>query len=364
MAGSRSIGPRGADSIESTVILPDLPSTRSPERSGGFEGIVVPHVAGDGSLLGLANVAMPSTSDLEAPRHGPGVGSPTATSRSVGIAARKQTMSTLVQELIDAGIHFGQRRSNWNPRMAPYIWDTRNGISIIDIKETIKGLLLAKRFLQKTVSSGKDVVFVGTKRQAKGAIEQHATDVGMPYVTERWLGGTLTNFRTIRERLKRLEELEGLIETGEIRKYSKKMESQLSREQKKIFRNLNGVRTMTRLPGAMVVIDVNRELNALSEARNLGIPTVCLIDTDGNPEFADIPIPGNDDSMRSIDVVIRELCGAIKEGKSQRVADDGKPAEAGDAAPRRRSNRSQFRSDEPAAVAVEAVAQPSEPSAG
>lgn len=273
-------------------------------------------------------------------------------------------MSTLVQELIDAGIHFGQRRSNWNPRMAPYIWDTRNGISIIDIKETIKGLLLAKRFLQKTVSSGKDVVFVGTKRQAKGAIEQHATDVGMPYVTERWLGGTLTNFRTIRERLKRLEELEGLIETGEIRKYSKKMESQLSREQKKIFRNLNGVRTMTRLPGAMVVIDVNRELNALREARNLGIPTVCLIDTDGNPEFADIPIPGNDDSMRSIDVVIRELCGAIKEGKSQRVADDGKPAEAGDAAPRRRSNRSQFRSDEPAAVAVEAVAQPSEPSAG
>ncbi len=268
-------------------------------------------------------------------------------------------MSTLVQELIDAGIHFGQRRSNWNPRMAPYIWDTRNGISIIDIKETIKGLLLAKRFLQKTVASGKDVVFVGTKRQAKGAIEQHATDVGMPYVTERWLGGTLTNFRTIRERLKRLEELENLIETGEIRKYSKKMESQLSREQKKIFRNLNGVRTMTRLPGAMVVIDVNRELNALREARNLGIPTVCLIDTDGNPELADIPIPGNDDSMRSIDVVIRELCGAIKDGKSQRATEDGKPEDSSEA-PRRRSSRSQFRADEPAAAAEEAEAAPAE----
>ena len=274
-------------------------------------------------------------------------------------------MSTLVQELIDAGIHFGQRRSNWNPRMAPYIWDTRNGISIIDIKETIKGLLLAKRFLQKTVASGKDVVFVGTKRQAKGAIEQHATDVGMPYVTERWLGGTLTNFRTIRERLKRLEELENLIETGEIRKYSKKMESQLSREQKKIFRNLNGVRTMTRLPGAMVVIDVNREVNALREARNLGIPTVCLIDTDGNPELADIPVPGNDDSMRSIDVVIREFCAAIKEGKTQRIADDGKSGEGGEAAPpRRRSSRSQFRSDEPAPASEEVAAEAGEPSAG
>jgi small subunit ribosomal protein S2 len=269
-----------------------------------------------------------------------------ATNRTIGVAARNPAMSTLVQELIDAGIHFGQRRSNWNPRMAPYIWDTRNGISIIDIKETIKGLLLAKRFLQRTVAEGRDVVFVGTKRQAKGPIEQYAAGVGMPYVTERWLGGTLTNFRTIRDRLKRLEELERLMETGEIRSYSKKMESQLTREQKKIFRNLNGIRTMTRLPGAVVVVDVNRELNALREARNLGIPTVCLIDTDGNPEFADIPIPGNDDSMRSIDVVVRELCAAIQEGRQMRPTEDGKPAAAGaDAgeAPRRRSSRSQFR---------------------
>ena len=269
-------------------------------------------------------------------------------------------MSTLVQELIDAGIHFGQRRSNWNPRMAPYIWDTRNGISIIDIKETVKGMLLAKRFLQRTVAEGRDVLFVGTKRQAKGAIEQHASGVGMPFVTERWLGGTLTNFRTIRERLKRLEELERLMETGEIRSYSKKMESQLTREQKKIFRNLNGIRTMTRLPGAVVVVDVNRELNALREARNLGIPTVCLIDTDGNPEFADIPIPGNDDSMRSIDVVVRELCEAVKEGRQLRPAADGKPEDAGVAAeeaPRRRSSRSQFRAAEPAPAELAPVAE-------
>ena len=177
----------------------------------------------------------------------------------------------------------------------------------------------------------------------------------MPYVTERWLGGTLTNFRTIRERLRRLEELESLQQSGEIRNYSKKMESQLTREQKKIFRNLNGVRSMTKLPGALVAVDVNRELNALREAKNLGIPTICLIDTDGDPEFADIPIPGNDDSMRAIDIVIRELCDAVTQGRSQRAehaatSGDRDGGEVlGDANPdtapaaRRRSSRSQFR---------------------
>lgn len=131
-------------------------------------------------------------------------------------------MSSLVNDLIEAGIHFGQARSNWNPKMAPYIFGVRNKIHIIDIRESIKGLLLAKKFIQRVVGSGKDVCLVGTKRQARAAIEKYAGDVSMPYVTERWLGGTLTNFRTIRERLKRLEELEALIESGEIETYSKK----------------------------------------------------------------------------------------------------------------------------------------------
>ncbi|NBQ13555.1 MAG: 30S ribosomal protein S2 [Proteobacteria bacterium] len=212
---------------------------------------------------------------------------------------------SLAKELVEAGVIFGQRRSNWNPKMKPYIFATKNGVSIIDIKETIKGLLLAKKFIAKTVASGKDVCFVGTKRQARGAVEQYCADSKMPYVTERWLGGILTNFRTIRERLRRLEELEKLAETGSIKNYSKKMESQLAREQKKIHRNLNGLRTMGKLPGAIVVVDTTRELNALLEAKSLGIPTICLIDTDGNPDLADIPIPGNDDSMRSIDIIIR-----------------------------------------------------------
>lgn len=268
-------------------------------------------------------------------------------------------MASLVKELIEAGIHFGQRRSNWNPKMRPYIFATRNQIHIIDIKETIKGLLLARKLVQKVVADGKDVVFCGTKRQAQGAIEKYCTDIGCPYVTERWLGGTLTNFRTIRERLKRLEELDRLIESGEIKSYSKKMESQLLREQKKIHRNLNGIRNMANLPGAMVVVDVNREKNALNEARNLGIPTICLIDTDGDPNLADIPIPGNDDSMRSIDVVVRELCAAVAEGKSKRAmaaAAAGEGEDDGAAPQRRRSSRSQFRADDSTAAAPEAAA--------
>ena len=257
----------------------------------------------------------------------------------------------LVQELIEAGIHFGQRASNWNPRMSPYIYGKRSGIHIIDIKETVKGMLLAKRFLTKTVAGGKDVCFVGTKRQAKGVIEQHARDAKMHWVTERWLGGTLTNFSTIRGRLKRLEELESIAETDNFESYSKKMESQLRREMRKIKRNLDGIREMKKLPGALVIIDVNRETTAIKEARKLGIPVVCLIDTDANPELADIAIPGNDDSMRSIDVVIRELCKSIAEGKSQRSGGGDEAAKesaagGGEDDRPRRSRRAQFRADD------------------
>ena len=259
-------------------------------------------------------------------------------------------MASLVRDLIGAGIHFGQRRSNWNPKMKPYLFGVRHRIHIIDIRQTLRGLLLGKKYVQRVVSEGKDVCFVGTKRQARAAVEQYASEVGMPYVVERWLGGTLTNQRTIRERLKRLEELEQLVETGEIENYSKKMTSQLLREKRKITRNLQGVRNMNKLPGAVVVIDVAREINALREARGLGIPSIALVDSDGDPDLVDIPIPGNDDSMRSIDVVMRELCEAVKAGKmSQSSAQDrGQTPESADDAPRRRSSRAMFRAaDEP-----------------
>lgn len=266
--------------------------------------------------------------------------------------------TTLVQELIESGIHFGQRTGSWNPKMERYIYGKRNGIHIVDIKETVKGLLLAKKYLNKVVSEGKDVCFIGTKRQARQVLEQRVRDVGMHFCTERWLGGTLTNFRTIRTRLRRLEELEEIERTDNFASYSKKMESQLRREMKKIKRNLDGVRGMDRLPGAVVIIDVKREMNAIREARKLGVPTVCLIDTDGDPDLADIPIPGNDDSMRSIDVVIRELCAAIAEGKQLRTArpeadaGDGRGDREGGDRPRR-SRRTQFRADEAGAPAGE-----------
>ncbi len=259
----------------------------------------------------------------------------------------------LVQDLLDAGIHFGQRRSAWDPRMKPYIWGQRNRIHIIDIRETVRGLLLAKKFITKTVASGRDVVFVGTKRQAKGSVEHYATEVGMPWVTERWLGGTLTNFRTIRERLKRLVELEKLVESGEIDTYSKKMTSQLMREKRKITRNLQGIRNMNKLPGAVVIIDTNRESNALREARTLRIPTAALIDTDGNPGDCDIPVPGNDDSMRSIEVIMREFTAAVRDGLTARTAAAEGADDAGDASgdekPRKkRSSRVAFAADAPA----------------
>lgn len=256
-------------------------------------------------------------------------------------------MASLVKELVEAGIHFGHRSTHWNPKMEPYIFGKRNKIHVIDVKETIKGLLLARKFITRSVAKGQDVLFVGTKRQARSIIERHAGEVGMHYVTERWLGGTLTNFRTIRERLKRLEELEHIEQSGEIDNYSKKMESQLKREKEKILRNLGGIRKMSKLPGCMVVIDVAHEHNAVKEARKLGIPTVCLIDTDSDPDYADIPIPGNDDAMRAIEVVVSSLCAAVAEGKTARAQQgEGKdqPAADGGDVPRR-SRRAQYRAD-------------------
>ena len=202
-------------------------------------------------------------------------------------------------------------RRDGTRRCSRYIYGKRNGIHIIDIKETVKGLLLARKLISRGSSpSGKDVCFVGTKRQAKDVLEQRVGDVGMHFVTERWLGGTLTNFRTIRSRLSRLEELEAIEQDDNFQSYSKKMESQLRREMKKISAQpRRRPQAMSKLPGVMVAIDVKRETHRArrGDASSASRP-ICLIDTDGDPDLADIPIPGNDDSMRSIDVVVRELC--------------------------------------------------------
>ncbi|MCH8005036.1 MAG: 30S ribosomal protein S2 [Planctomycetes bacterium] len=267
-------------------------------------------------------------------------------------------MAALVKDLIEAGIHFGQRRSNWNPKMAPYIFGLRNKIHIIDIRQTLRGLLLAKKYLTQTVADGRQVCFVGTKRQARAAVEKYSSDVGMPYVTERWVGGTLTNSRTIRERLKRLDELERLVSSGEIDNYSKKMASQLERERRKITRNLQGIRDMDKHPGCLVIIDVNREINALREARSLQITTIALVDTDGDPDLVDIPIPGNDDSMRSIDVIMRELCAAVGAGKAQRTPDTEDQEAPEEPAPHHRSTRAMSSADRTSSPQGSLTAEP------
>src|SRR2546426_4426719 len=251
----------------------------------------------------------------------------------------------LVKALVDAGVHFGHRVSRWNPKMEPYIHGKRNMIHIIDVKETIKGLLRAKKLITQIVQQGKDILFVGTKRQAKHAVEEESKRCGMHYVSERWLGGTLTNFRTIRARLNRLEELEKLFNTGQIETYSKKMKSALQREMDKIKSNLEGIRRMERIPGVMVIVDTRREHIAVKEAKKLGVKTIALIDTDSDPDLIDLPIPGNDDAMRAIEIIVHELAEAVIEGKSGRGADKGEAGEAGQQ-PRRRSSRASFRADE------------------
>ena len=253
-----------------------------------------------------------------------------------------------VKDLLDAGVHYGHRASRWNPKMRPYIYGKRNLIHIIDLRETVRGLLRSYRYLSQVVSRGQLVLFVGTKRQGKEILAKEAGRCGMPYVSERWLGGTLTNFRTIRSRLNRLKELENMWlpagdnplryemnsyiagfmteagkmdlakapDTAPIRNNSKKMISSLSRELLKIRRNLLGIREMTRLPEVLIVVDPKREHIAIKEAKRMGVTTVSLIDTDSDPDSIDLPIPGNDDSIRSIEVIVAKLADAILEGRA------------------------------------------------
>jgi len=222
----------------------------------------------------------------------------------------------LAQKLINAGVHFGHGVSRWNPKMAPFIFAKRGNIHIIDVRKTLKGLLIAKKLLVEIVSSGKDVVFVGTKRQAQKAVESAADKCGMHYVSQRWLGGMLTNFRTIRSQLQRLQQLEAMQADGTLDSQSKKQASRLKREMRKITANLQGIRNMSRLPGAVVVVDVKKEYLALREAKKLEIATIGILDTDSDPDTVDVAIPANDDSIRAIELILNELTDAVAIGKT------------------------------------------------
>lgn len=219
-----------------------------------------------------------------------------------------------ITELLESGVHFGHRASKWNPKMRPFIHGKRNSIHIIDLKETVKGLLRACHFVQETAAEGGKVLLVGTKRSARDAVRAVAQRTGMPYVTERWLGGTLTNFRTIRSRLDRLKELDDLEASGVVAALSKKLQARHFLEKSKILKNLEGVRGLQDLPAALVIVDPGHEHIAVAEANKTGTPCVALLDTDCDPDLVDIAIPGNDDAMRSVQLILSRLGDAMDAG--------------------------------------------------
>lgn len=221
------------------------------------------------------------------------------------------------QELIDAGVHYGHQSSRWNPKMKPFIHGKRHKIHVINLEETIRGLYRATHFLRHLAATGAQIMFLGTKKQIRPVVDGEAKKCKMPPVTERWIGGTLTNFATVRERLARLLELEQLETTGGLEKYKKKDQSTMRREMKRIRRNLEGVRDLHGLPGALIVVDPRREDNAMREAKRMNVPVVCVLDTDCDPTLADIVIPANDDAMSSVQLILGKLSEAIMEGRQQ-----------------------------------------------
>ncbi len=222
-----------------------------------------------------------------------------------------------MKQLLEAGVHFGHQTRRWNPKMKPFIFGARNGIYIIDLQKTVRLFNVAYQFVQESTASGESVLFVGTKQQARDTIREEAERCGMYYVDYRWLGGMLTNFKTIKLRIDRLKELEAMIQDGSINRFPKKEILQLQNEKDKLLRNLGGIKDMTRLPGVLFVVDTSREDIAVAEANRLGIPVVAVVDTNCDPDKIDYPIPGNDDAIRSIRLVASRIADACIEGRQR-----------------------------------------------
>lgn len=250
-------------------------------------------------------------------------------------------MSTIgVKELLEAGVHFGHQTKRWNPKMKPFIFDARNGIHIIDLSKTAQQLEAACEFLAKTVAKGGKVLFVGTKKQAQQAVKETAKEAGQLFVTERWLGGTLTNFATVKKSLARLREIEKMEADGSINNYVKQEQSMIRREAARLVKYFDGVRTLNGNPGAMFVVDVKREHNAVAEARKLKIPVVAITDTNADPDLVDYPIAANDDAIRSVRLILATVAQSITKAMaeyeskaSRRKAAEEAPAPAAEAAP-------------------------------
>jgi small subunit ribosomal protein S2 len=222
-----------------------------------------------------------------------------------------------VKELLEAGVHFGHQTKRWNPKMKPFIFDARNGIHIIDLSKTAQQLEAACEFLAKTVAKGGKVIFVGTKKQAQQAVKETAKEAGQYFITERWLGGTLTNFQTVKKSLARLREIEKMEADGSINNYVKQEQSVIRREAARLVKYFDGIRSLNGNPGAMFVVDVKREHNAVAEARKLGIPVVAITDTNADPDLVDYPIAANDDAIRSVRLILATIGQSITKAMAE-----------------------------------------------
>jgi len=226
-----------------------------------------------------------------------------------------------MRDMLEAGVHFGHQTRYWNPKMGAYIFGQRNKIHIINLEKTLPLYQEAMNYLGSLVVNGGKVLFVGTKRAARNAIREQAVRCGMPFVNHRWLGGMLTNFKTIRERIKRLKALDAMFEDGSIERFSKREALGLSREQSKLEQGLGGIKHMGKLPDALFVVDVGYEKIAVSEANKLGIPVVGVVDTNNDPGFVDYVIPGNDDAIRAVSLYIEGAAAAVLDGRSTAAAE-------------------------------------------
>ena len=231
-----------------------------------------------------------------------------------------------MKQLLEAGVHFGHQTRRWNPKMAQYIFTERNGIYIIDLQKTVRKIDEAYMFVRDIALEGKSVLFVGTKKQAQESIEVEAKRCGMFYVNNRWLGGTLTNFRTMQTRIKRLNDIDAMESNGQFEVLPKKEVIKLCAEREKLLKNLGGIREMKKLPGALFIVDPRKERIAVAEARTLGIPIVAIVDTNCDPDEIDYVIPGNDDAIRAVKLIAGKLADAVLEGKQGEQIEDDAPA--------------------------------------
>jgi small subunit ribosomal protein S2 len=256
--------------------------------------------------------------------------------------------SIAVKDLLEAGVHFGHQTKRWNPKMKEYIFGERNGIYIIDLSKTAKLFHEAEQFVNRLAADGRTALFVGTKRQAKEAIADEAQRCGMFYVNERWLGGLLTNFSTIQRSLGRLRDLEAMSTDGRYETLSKKEVARLEKEKRKLQKNLDGIRSMSRLPDVLFIVDTKHEQIAVDEARKLKIPVIGVVDTNCDPEQVDFPVPGNDDALRAIKLFASRIADAILEGRTVResAAPDGEPAGQEDRRAARPAVARQYRTEQ------------------